>query len=106
MLQVRKLSMKKQALTNEIIQNACLYEREKILQIVPNKEFLDYALINNYQVLCSYRQYSLFKYKINSIDDLGNIDHWIPSIYMCLRNILRTVKDLTREEQAWLLEKQ
>lgn len=105
MLQIRKIQ-KDEELNKEKINQACLKERNLLNSIVPEKQFLDYAVINNH-VYASYRNHTLYKYHIKSINDLADVNLWIPSIIKCLGMILINIvriEKLTSNEEQFILD--
>lgn len=91
MLSVRQIKDNK-CINETLVQKFCQYEKERLLNIIPDKVFFYYAVNyenNKYKVVCSYRNIILFKYYIFTLDDLTELDEpKIQLIYKILCTII------------------
>ena len=103
---VRKMTDTGGNLSEEEIMNFCNKEREQIVALIPEEQYLDYAIFKNgrnYKILCSYRATQILNYMINprvGIDVLSTIDK---SIHRYICQIICTSDNITEKEEAYLL---
>lgn len=103
MLNVRKIQNK--IPTKEEIIHFCNKEKQFMLDLVPEKKFLDYIITNknnNYQINCLYRNISIYKYFLNSLDE-NDINLWILAIY---RQLCKIICQASMQEPITFNEKQ
>lgn len=108
------MSTNEELLTFEMVETECIYERDVLLELIPEEQFFDYVLVpctgtfyKEYRVHCSYREKSLFSYNIRSAKDLGNINVWIPSIHECLCRIICFTAykgEITLKEEQFIID--
>lgn len=103
---VRKTTDTGGNLSKEEIINFCNKEHDQIKALVPEEQYLDYAMFKNgrnYRVLCSYRAKQILNYTINpqvGVDLLNTIDI---SIHRYICQIICTAEDITAKEEDYLL---
>ena len=78
-------------LTERELYQFCLDEKEKIMDFVPEKSLLDYAIFNkssHYMIVCVYRDILLFRYKLFMNTAKDQLQSWVPLIHKFICKII------------------